>query len=217
MGKNRLDAGKSNEQLLAERSQRIADALNLKQPDRIPVSMGRLLPLRVRRRDPPGAAGQRCAAERAAREGRLRLPAGHDLRPLQQPAHHRLPRRPHDQVARVQPARDRLVPVRRARVHEGRGLRRVPARSVRLDRPHVPAAGVQAVRRVPVPAAVLALRVRPLWSGLPADATPSRRCRPHSRRWARRSRWLRGRGRAGRERRSACWSSASRPATSQGR
>lgn len=36
----KLDVGKSPEQLLAERSQRVQDALELKQPDRIPVNMG---------------------------------------------------------------------------------------------------------------------------------------------------------------------------------
>lgn len=37
---DRLDAGKSPEQLFAERAKRFDDALNLRQPDRIPVSMG---------------------------------------------------------------------------------------------------------------------------------------------------------------------------------
>ncbi len=36
----KLDAGKSTEQLCAERAKRIQDALELKQPDRIPVNMG---------------------------------------------------------------------------------------------------------------------------------------------------------------------------------
>ncbi|HEX9116998.1 MAG TPA: hypothetical protein VGA61_13090, partial [Anaerolineae bacterium] len=36
----RLDAGKSPEQLYAERARRMQDALELKQPDRIPISMG---------------------------------------------------------------------------------------------------------------------------------------------------------------------------------
>ncbi len=37
---DRLDAGKSAEQLLAERAKRFDDALHLRQPDRIPISMG---------------------------------------------------------------------------------------------------------------------------------------------------------------------------------
>ena len=37
---DKLDAGKSPEQLFAERAKRFDDALNLRQPDRIPVSMG---------------------------------------------------------------------------------------------------------------------------------------------------------------------------------
>ncbi len=37
---DKLDAGKSNEQLFAERAQRLQDALALRQPDRIPVNMG---------------------------------------------------------------------------------------------------------------------------------------------------------------------------------
>ena len=40
MANNPLDAGKSNEQLLAERSQRLQDAMELKQPDRIPINLG---------------------------------------------------------------------------------------------------------------------------------------------------------------------------------
>jgi hypothetical protein len=36
---NPLDAGKSNEQLYAERAERIQDAMELKQPDRIPISL----------------------------------------------------------------------------------------------------------------------------------------------------------------------------------
>lgn len=36
----KLDAGKSPEQLCAERAKRLDDALNMRQPDRIPVSMG---------------------------------------------------------------------------------------------------------------------------------------------------------------------------------
>ncbi len=39
MAKNPLDAGKSNEQLLAERAKRLKDAMELKQPDRIPINM----------------------------------------------------------------------------------------------------------------------------------------------------------------------------------
>ena len=39
MAKNSLDAGKSNEQLLAERGRRLQDALELRQPDRIPLNM----------------------------------------------------------------------------------------------------------------------------------------------------------------------------------
>ena len=38
MATNHLDAGKSNEQLLAERGKRLQDAMELKQPDRIPIS-----------------------------------------------------------------------------------------------------------------------------------------------------------------------------------
>jgi len=37
---SQLDAGKSPEQLLAERQQRVTDAIQLKQPDRIPLVMG---------------------------------------------------------------------------------------------------------------------------------------------------------------------------------
>lgn len=40
MAQNPLDAGKSNEQLLAERAKRLQDALELKQPDRIPLNLG---------------------------------------------------------------------------------------------------------------------------------------------------------------------------------
>lgn len=40
MAINPLDAGKSNEQLLAERSKRLQDAMELKQPDRIPINLG---------------------------------------------------------------------------------------------------------------------------------------------------------------------------------
>jgi hypothetical protein len=39
MANNPLDAGKSNEQLLAERAKRVQDALELKRPDRIPLHM----------------------------------------------------------------------------------------------------------------------------------------------------------------------------------
>ncbi len=39
MATNQLDKGKSNEQLLAERGKRLQDAIELKQPDRIPISM----------------------------------------------------------------------------------------------------------------------------------------------------------------------------------
>ncbi len=39
MAKNPLDADKSNEQLLAERARRLQDAMELKQPDRIPINM----------------------------------------------------------------------------------------------------------------------------------------------------------------------------------
>ena len=39
MAHNTLDAGKSNEQLLAERGKRLQDAIELKQPDRIPLNM----------------------------------------------------------------------------------------------------------------------------------------------------------------------------------
>jgi len=39
MSPNSLDAGKSTEQLLAERTKRLQDALELKQPDRIPLNM----------------------------------------------------------------------------------------------------------------------------------------------------------------------------------
>ncbi len=39
MTNNPLDAGKSAEQLLAERSKRLQDAIELKQPDRIPINM----------------------------------------------------------------------------------------------------------------------------------------------------------------------------------
>ena len=39
MASNPLDAGKSTEQLLAERSKRLQDAIELKQPDRIPINM----------------------------------------------------------------------------------------------------------------------------------------------------------------------------------
>jgi len=39
VARNALDEGKSNEQLLAERQQRLDDALELKQPDRIPINM----------------------------------------------------------------------------------------------------------------------------------------------------------------------------------
>jgi uroporphyrinogen-III decarboxylase len=40
MANNPLDAGKSPEQLLAERSKRLQDAMELRQPDRIPISLG---------------------------------------------------------------------------------------------------------------------------------------------------------------------------------
>ncbi len=40
MANNALDAGKSPEQLLAERAKRLQDAMELKQPDRIPISLG---------------------------------------------------------------------------------------------------------------------------------------------------------------------------------
>ena len=39
MARNPLDVGKSNEQLLAERAKRLQDALELRQPDRIPINM----------------------------------------------------------------------------------------------------------------------------------------------------------------------------------
>jgi hypothetical protein len=39
MANNPLDAGKSTEQLLAERSKRLQDAMALKQPDRIPINL----------------------------------------------------------------------------------------------------------------------------------------------------------------------------------
>jgi uroporphyrinogen-III decarboxylase len=40
MANNPLDAGKNAEQLLAERAKRLQDAMELKQPDRIPISLG---------------------------------------------------------------------------------------------------------------------------------------------------------------------------------
>ena len=83
------------------------------------------------------------------REGRPGVPAGfhprsHALR--SDPAPH--PRRPHDRLARPRRRREHPVPVRRERVHEGRGLRRLPGRSDRLGHPHVSSAGVRGAGRV---------------------------------------------------------------------
>ncbi len=55
---DKLDAGKSNEQLFAERAQRLQDALALRATGSHSGQYGRrLLPGRVRRHHAPGAAG----------------------------------------------------------------------------------------------------------------------------------------------------------------
>ena len=65
------DLGKPAEQLLAERTKRMADALQLKQPDRIPIVLGVGLPAgRHVRRHPAGTARERRDRDPDAAQGR---------------------------------------------------------------------------------------------------------------------------------------------------
>ncbi len=145
------DAGKSPEQLYAERMQRLQDAVALKQPDRVPVS----LMLGYMLAEIGGVTRQELQDNNELAQGLLEKTA---LKFQPDIASGVFGFGPGASIALGDQMtkwpghgldRERFLPVRRAGVHEGRGLRRLPGRPLRLGHPHLPAA-----------------RLLPSWSGL---------------------------------------------------